>query len=386
MRNIYFDNAASTPPSKAVVERYVSVLQEYYANPSSLSVLGLEAENVIHCARETIAKTLGALPEEIYFTSGGTESNNWAVYGTAYGYHRSGKHIITSATEHPAVTEPFRRLEELGFEVTFLPVDEKGYVTAEALSEALRPDTILVSIIAINNETGTIQDLQTLGKLIKTQNPKTLFHVDAVQAYGKYAVAAHKWNIDLLSASGHKFHAPKGLGFLYMRKGLKVQPLLLGGGQQKGQRSGTENAAGAAALAQAAAEAYGHLEENSRHVLALKRAMLEGGSAIPEVSLNGDCLEKASPYVLNLSFSGVRSEVLLHALEEQHIFVSAGSACDSHKKRHSAVLTAMGMSPAQIEGSLRFSFSKYNTLEEVEACVAVLKQVVPVLRRYQRKG
>lgn len=382
---VYFDNAASAPPSPTVTKRFVEVLTEHYANPSSLSERGMRADQVIQESRQVIADTLGALPEEIYFTSGGTESDNWAIFGTALGYRREGKHILTSATEHPAVAEPFRRLGEEGYEVEVLPVDERGYVLPETLAAALRPDTILVSIIAANNETGCVQDLEALGKAIRQKAPQALFHVDAVQAYGKMRLPVHRWGIDLLSASGHKFHTPKGLGFLYIKKGKKVQPLLWGGGQQSGKRSGTENAAGAAALAQAAREAYDGLEAHAEQVRAVKETLWNGLQALGGVTLNGPGLAEASPYVLNVGFENIRSETLLHALEARGVLVSAGSACDSHKKRHSATLTAMGLRGDRLEGSVRFSFSRYNTVAEAEECLGVLNEVVPFLRRYNRR-
>jgi cysteine desulfurase len=382
---IYFDNAATTQTSPAVAEKLADMLCNEFANPASVSKLGLLAEKEIRKSADCLSRGIHAKPEEIYFTSGGTEGDNWAVFGTAAGYHRRGKHLITTQTEHPAVKNPMKALEEQGYEVTWLGVDEKGYVDVEELKNAIRPDTILVSIILVNNETGIIQDVQKLGSIIKEKNSAILFHVDAVQAFGKYPIDVQKMKIDMLTMSGHKIHGPKGTGMLYMKNGLHVKPLLLGGGQQKGQRAGTENAPGAAALAMAAEACFQDMDKNAAHVLQIKKALQEGiFSSIEDVRVNGDSLEKASPYVLNMTFAGVRSEVLLHALEQEDIYVSAGSACDSKKKTGSAVLTAMGYSFEEIEGTIRFSFSRYNTVEEAELCVEKLKKIVPFLRKYNR--
>lgn len=384
---VYFDNAASTKALPAVAEKFTEVLLSTYANPSSGSRLGMEAENVIKDSAQTLARLVNAQsPQEIFFTSGGTESNNWAVFGTAKGYNRSGKHIITTQIEHPAIALPFKALEEEGYEVEYLPVDAKGYVNMEALKSAVRKDTILVSAILINNEIGTVQDVECMGKVIKGVNPNTLYHVDAVQAFGKYKIDVRKCNIDLLSASGHKFNAPKGLGFLYMKSGLKVKPMMFGGGQQRGQRPGTENAAGAAALALAAEEGYKNLDESTQKVRALKKYLAQGIlNTIQDTAISGEDIEKASPYVLNVVFKNLRSPVLLNALEDKGIFVSAGSACNSKKKVQSSVLEAIGLVEEDIQGSIRFSFSRFNTLEEADICLDVLKEIVPMLRRFYRK-
>ncbi len=382
---IYFDNAATTRALPSVAEKLANMLCDDFANPASISKLGLMAEKEIRKSGDILSRGIRCKPEEVYFTSGGTEGDNWAIFGTAEGYHRRGKHLITTKTEHPAVKNPMKALEEKGYEVTWLGVNRHGYVDEEELKNAIRPDTILVSIILINNETGTIQDVQQLGKVIKEKNPATLFHVDAVQAFGKYPIDVQKMKIDMLTMSGHKIHGPKGVGMLYLKNGLHVKPLLLGGGQQKGQRAGTENAPGAAALAIAAEDCFKNMEGSTSHVLQVKQVLQEGILAsISDVRINGDTLDKASPYVLNITFAGVRSEVLLHSLEQEDIFVSAGSACDSKKKTGSAVLTAMGYSFEEIEGTIRFSFSRFNTVEEAEICVEKLKKIVPFLRKYNR--
>lgn len=381
---IYFDNAATTKALPEVAEKMTYMLCENFGNPASVSVMGLEVEKEIRKAANILANGIRAKEEEIFFTSGGTEGDNWAIYGTAEGYARAGKHLITTKIEHPAVTNPMKALQEKGYDVTWLSVDEKGHISLEELEQAIRPDTILVSVILVNNETGTIQDAEAIGKLIKQKNPNTLFHIDAVQAFGKYPIDVQKMKVDLLTMSGHKIHGPKGVGMLYMRKGLKVRPLLLGGGQQKGQRAGTENGAGVAALGVAAETAFAHMQQNLAHIKEVKKTLLDGILEMPDTQLNGDDLEQASPYVLNVTFKGVRSEVLLHSLESKGIFVSAGSACDSRKKIGSPVLTAMGLPFAEIEGAVRFSFCRYNTVEEAKECLQVLKETVPFLRRMNR--
>ncbi len=277
-----------------------------------------------------------------------------------------------------------KKLEEDGAEVTWLSVDRQGHISLAELEAAIRPDTVLVSVILVNNETGTVQDAAAIGKLIKEKNPQTLFHLDAVQAFGKYPIDVEKMKADLLTMSGHKIHGPKGTGILFMRKGLKVKPLMLGGGQQRGQRPGTENGPGAAALGVAADAAFSSQKESIEAVREVKKILLDGILAMPDTQLNGDGLDAASPYVLNVTFKGLRSEVLLHALESKGIVVSAGSACDSKKKVGSPVLTAMGLPFAEIEGAVRFSFCRHNTAEEARECLKVLEELVPFLRKYNR--
>ena len=312
---IYFDNAATTRALPAVAEKMSTMLCEQYGNPASVSAMGLAAEKEIRNAAEIIARGIHCKYDEVFFTSGGTEGDNWAIYGTAEGYKRQGQHFITTEIEHPAVKNPMKLLEEKGAEVTWLKVDRQGHISLEELANAIRPDTVLVSTILVNNETGTVQDAAAIGKLIKEKNPQCLYHVDAVQAFGKYPIDVEKMKIDLLTMSGHKIHGPKGVGMLYMRKGLKVKPLMLGGGQQRGQRPGTENGPGAAALGVACDEAFKSMKESIAHVREVKQTLLEGILALPDTQLNGDSLEEASPYVLNVTFKGLRSEVLLHALE-----------------------------------------------------------------------
>ncbi len=383
---VYFDNAASTKILPEAAQKMVEVMTDYYANPGASSVMGVEADNILKSSAKTISKLINADEKEIYFTSGGTEGDNWAIFGTAKGLKRRGKHIITTVIEHPAVSMPFKVLEEEGYEVTFLPVDEKGYINIEELKNAVREDTILVSIILINNEIGTIQNAEEIGKAIKEKNSNTLFHIDAVQAFGKYRIDVKKFKCDMLSVSAHKFNGPKGVGFFYMKKGVNVKPVLYGGGQQNNMRPGTENAAGAAAMAVAAEESYKNLEETNKYVFEIKKRIANRVlNEIEDTFINGDTIEKSSPYVLNIGFKNLRSEVLLHALEEKNVVVSAGSACNSRKKVQSSVLGALGLEDDDIQGSIRFSFSRFNTLEEADICVEALKETVPFLRRFNRK-
>ena len=382
---IYFDNAATTRAADEVAERVRYMLLENFGNPSAQSMMGVRAENELNDARKIMAKSINALPEEIYFTSGGTEDDNWAIFGTAEGYKRSGKHMITTSIEHPAVAEPMERLRQKGWEVTVLDVDKNGYIDLDALRDSIREDTVLVSIILVNNEVGTIQDASAVGKLIKEKNPKTLFHVDAVQAFGKYPIDVRKMGIDMLSMSGHKIHGPKGVGFFYMKKGLKVRPIIYGGGQERGQRSATENTPGIVGLAKAVELAMENMDASHEKVMEVKRTLAEGILRdIPKTHINGPSIEEASPYVLNVSFNGLRSEVLLHALEEKEIYVSAGSACSSKKKGGSHVLRSLGLSEERIEGAIRFSFCRYNTVDEAAACLEILKEKTAFLRKYMR--
>ena len=380
----YFDNSATTRCYPEVAEIVAKTMLEDFGNPSAMHKKGVEAEQYVRRSAKTLAGLLKVSEKEILFTSGGTESNNLAVIGTALANRRSGSHIITTAVEHAAVGQPAARLEEMGFEVTYLPVDGRGVVSLDALSEALRPDTILVSTMYVNNEVGAVMPVEKIGALVHEKSPKALYHVDAIQAFGKYRIAPKKLGIDLLSVSGHKIHGPKGVGFLYIRSGAKIQPQILGGGQQGGMRSGTDNVPGIAGLGVAAEKIYTDFEQKTEHLYQLKERMAAGLSSLEHVKINGMALREGAPQILSVSFIGVRSEVLLHTLEERGIYVSAGSACSSHKRKASGTLTAMGMEPQQIESTVRISFSEENTFEEVDYCLEVLREVLPMLRRYAR--
>ncbi|MDO4344717.1 MAG: cysteine desulfurase family protein [Eubacteriales bacterium] len=382
----YLDNSATTKCLESVKDIVVKTMTEDFGNPSSKHLKGMQAENYIREAQEKIAATMKVNPKEIYFTSGGTESNNWALLGAALANRRMGNHLITTAVEHAAVLQPMGFLEEMGFCVTYLPVDEQGTVRIEELRKALRPETILVSMMYVNNEVGTVEPVAEAAEIIKAANPRTLFHVDAIQAYGKYRIYPKKLGIDLMSVSGHKIHGPKGSGFLYVSEKARLRPLILGGGQQKGMRSGTENVPGAAGLGEAAAEAYRKFEEKTAHMEMIKRRFVEGVTRLEDVTLQGQTADGGgAPHIVSVSFRGVRSEVLLHALEERGIYVSSGSACSSNKKLPvSTVLKEIGVEKDLLESTVRFSFSAFTTEEEIDYCLEQLQALLPVLRKYRR--
>lgn len=382
---IYLDNSATTRAYPEVAELVKKLMLEDYGNPSALHQKGVEAEQYMRRARETLAKILKAQEKEIYFTSGGTESNNWALIGTALGMRRMGKHIITTQIEHPAVQAPVTFLEEMGFTVTRLGVNREGRIDPEELEQAVTPETILVSVMFVNNEIGTVEPVAEIGERIRKKNPNTVFHVDAIQAFGKFPICPKKMNIDLLSVSGHKFHGPKGIGMLYIREKTRIRPIILGGGQQNDMRSGTDNVPGAAGMALAAKMVYDHLEEYRAHMYRLRDRLIKGLEKMEQVIVHGEKGEQSAPQIVNASFLGVRSEVLLHTLESEGIYVSAGSACSSHKRAGSPTLTAIGASRAEMESAVRFSFSEKNTEEEIDRTLEVLNRVVPVLRRFTRK-
>lgn len=387
MEEIYFDNAATSQPSAMVIEKMTQVLSKDYGNPSSLHLKGLEAEKHIRNTSQILSSLLKVGEDEIIYTSGGTESNNLAIIGIAQSYHRRGKHIITSKIEHPSVYYAMKYLEEEGFEISYLENDSKGYIDLNQLKKEIREDTILVSIMHVNNEIGTIQPIAEIGEIIKKINPGTVFHVDGVQSFGKLLLMPKKWNIDLLSISAHKFHGPKGIGALYKNKKVRLKSLLYGGGQQKGLRSGTENVPGIVGLGIAAEEIYQELDDNNRHILSLKKMLWEGlSSHIDDVYLNGPDLEDGAPNIINILFKNIKGEVLLHALEDKKIYVSTGSACSSNQPHLSQTLKSLGLSDEEVQSSLRFSFSKYNTEEEVKNCIQALKDIVPILRRFKAGG
>ncbi len=382
----YLDNSATTRVTDSVRDVVVRTMTEDFGNPSSKHRKGLEAEHYLRDAREKIAKTLKVNEKEIYFTSGGTESDNWAILGAAAANRRAGMHIITSAVEHAAVLMPVHALEEQGYRITILPVDAHGRIRLEDLEAALCEDTILVSIMAVNNEVGTIQPITEAGALIKKKCPQAVFHVDAVQAYGKYRIYPKRQGIDLLSVSGHKLHGPKGIGFLYVREGVRLQPLILGGGQQKGMRSGTDNVPGAAGLAQAAVDAFALLDTDHERMLSLKARLMDGLSLLPDVVIHSQEGEQSAAHIVSAAFVGVRSEVLLHALEERGIYASSGSACSSNKKLPvSPVLKEMHLPKEQLESTLRFSFCRFTAEEEIDYTLEVLRELLPMLRRFTRR-
>ncbi len=381
---IYLDNSATTRCSEAVREIVVKTMTGDYGNPSSMHTLGVEAEQYVKEASAAIAKTLRCQEKEIVFTSGGTESNNLAILGSAMANKRRGKHLITTGVEHPSVKNAMRFLEEQGFEVTWLPVNEYGEISTEDLKAALREDTVLVSMMMVNNEIGALEPVEAAGKLIHEKCPQTLFHVDAIQAYGKFKIVPKRMHIDLLSVSGHKIHGPKGVGFLYIREKTKIRPISFGGDQQKGMRSGTVNVPGIAGLGTAAREIYENFEEHTEQLYRLKEYFAGRLLTLKDVKINGRTGRDSAPHILNASFPGVRSEVLLHALEERGIYVSAGSACSSNHPSVAGTLAAIGLDAAHQESALRFSFNFHTTKEELDETYQALAELLPVLRRYRR--
>lgn len=382
---VYLDNSATTRCSERACGLMVELLTKDYGNPSSLHMKGVEAERYIDEAKKKIAKTMKVSPKEIFFTSGGTESNNLAIIGAAMAYRRAGQHIITTSIEHASVLAPMQFLEEQGFSVTYLPVDQHGVISLEELRDAVREDTILVSLMQVNNEVGAVEPIAEAAAIIKEINPNTRIHVDAIQAYGKMAVTPKAWNIDLLSVSGHKIHGPKGTGFLWVRERTKLKPQMLGGGQQKGMRSGTENVPAIAGMAEAAAECYEDLAGHAEYLYRLREHFIEGVHRLAETSVNGREDRNGAPHIVSVSFAGVRSEVLLHALEERGIYVSAGSACSSNKPAVSRTLQGIGVKQELLDATLRFSFSVYNTQEDIDAALRALEELLPALRRFTRR-
>lgn len=382
---VYFDNSATTRCYDSVKDIVVKAMTEDFGNPSAMHLKGVEAEKYIKSSAESLARLLKVQEKEILFTSGGTESDNLALIGATFANKRSGNHIITTSVEHPAVSQPALFLQEQGFEVTYLPVDSRGVVKMDALKAVLREDTILVSVMYVNNEVGAVMPVEEIAALVHEKSPRALFHVDAIQAFGKYRIYPKKMGIDLLSVSGHKIHGPKGVGFLYINEKAKIQPQILGGGQQGGMRSGTDNVPGIAGLGTAAVEIYKNLEENVENMYRLKEHIAQGLEKIGDIRINGMDLREGAPQILSISVMGVRSEVLLHSLEERGIYVSAGSACSSHKRKPSATLAAMGMSKDQIESTVRLSFCEENTIEEADYFLQVMGELVPMLRRYSRR-
>ena len=385
LTEVYLDNSATTRCSERAKDLMVKVLMEDYGNPSSLHMKGVEAENYIKEAKKKIAKTLKVDEKEILFTSGGTESNNTALIGAALANKRAGNHIITTSIEHASVSAVTGYLEELGFRVTYLKVDADGIISLDELREAVCEDTILVSMMMVNNEIGAVEPIEEAIKVIKEKNPNTLVHVDAIQAYGKYRIFPKKLGIDMLSVSGHKIHAPKGTGFLFIKDKTKVKPLIYGGGQQKGMRSGTENVPGVAALGEAAKEIYENFEEKIDHLYQIKQRFVEGVLKIEGVSVNGKTGRDSAPQIVSVSIDGVRSEVMLHTLEDRKIYVSAGSACSSNKPSVSHTLANIGLKGGLLDSTIRFSFSVHTTEEEIDYALEVMNEVVPKLRRYTRK-
>lgn len=382
-REIYLDNSATTKSAPEVNAAVLDAFAHSYGNPSSLHRLGMQAEKVFAGAKKTLAQCLSVTEQEIYLTSGGTESSNIAILGAAEANKRRGKHIICTGVEHPAVFETVKSLEAKGFETTVLGVDETGHISVEEFAAALKPDTILVCVMHVNNEVGAVMPVEALKLIMKKKSPHALLFVDAVQSFGKIAVKPAKWGVDLLSASAHKIHGPKGVGVLYVKKGVRIVPVQFGGHQQGGLRSGTENVPGAAGFGVAAAMAAEQMERSYAHVQMLKERLQCGIlDKIGQVVVNGG--GELLPYILNVSFLGVKAEILLHALESRGIYVSTGSACSSNAPAPSRTLLAMGKNKKEIEGAVRFSFSRENTAEEIDYTIETLLREVAEIRKYVR--
>ena len=410
-KEVYLDNSATTRVFPEVVRLMDKIYLEEYGNPSSMHHKGVEAETEIRRAKETLAGILKCQPKNLYFTSCGSESDNIAIIGGALANCRQGRHLVTTRIEHPAVLESMKYLESQGFTVTYLPVDVNGHVSAEQVRDAVREDTILVSIMFTNNEIGAVEPVAEIGAAIKEKNPHTLFHVDAVQAFGKEEILPRKMHIDFLAASGHKIHAPKGVGLLYVADGVKVRNLIFGGGQQNGLRSGTENVAGIAGMALAAQMLYGNLAAEREQLFAMKEHFIlrmrelenvrfngipalsapgeantspQESAAVPAEELSAS-IRTTAPQVLSLTVPGVRAEVLLHALEDRNIYVSSGSACSSNRPHLSETLKAIGVHGDELDSTIRLSTSVMNTMEDMDAAADALLSIVPMLRRYTRQ-
>ncbi len=381
----YFDNSATTRVFDSVRDAVVKTMTEDYGNPSAKHTKGVQAERYIREARTVIAKSLKVQEKEILFTSGGSESNNMALIGTALANRRAGNHIISSNIEHPSVYNPLGFLEEQGFQVTYLPVDKRGHISLDNLRQALRPETILVSVMYVNNEVGTVEPVEEISRLVKERNPGALFHVDAIQAYGKYDIRPRRQGIDLLSVSAHKLHGPKGVGFLYIDEKVKIKPLIYGGGQQRGLRSGTENVPGIAGMGAAVKEMFTDHGRKLDYLYELKEYASGKLSRLEGVTLNNPPGREGAPQIISASFEGVKSEVLLHALEERGIYVSSGSACSSNHPGISGTLKGVGVRNDLLDSTLRFSFGLFNTKEEIDYAAGVLEELLPALRRFRRK-
>lgn len=376
MQEIYYDNSATTQVCPEALSAAVTAMTTEYGNPSSVHGRGAAAFRCLNESRASLAKAMGVAADELYFTSCGTESNNTAIYGAAISGGKHAKRLLISSIEHPSVDQPAKYLMNRGYQLDFIPVDRSGIVDLEALREKLGEDVALVSIMHVNNETGSIQPLKEVGAAIQELAPQAVFHVDAVQSFARLPLELKAWHADACTISGHKIHAPKGIAALWLRKGSRVQALLRGGGQEHGMRSGTENMPGILALAAAAEQACVNMEQNAAQMRAVRQRLLAGlQEELPDVVVNSP--EQGAAHILNLSFLGTRSEVLLHYLEQNKLFVSSGSACTSKSSKGSHVLEAMNLSSDLVDSALRFSFSRFNTLEEAERAISI---IVPAVR------
>lgn len=381
---VYLDNSATTKCFDSAKDMMVTVLTKDYGNPSSMHLKGVQGEEYIKYTKEVIAKVLKVNEKEIYFTSGGTEADNLALIGAAMANRRMGMHLITTSIEHPAILQTMAHLEKQGFHVTYLPVDKNGRVCLKDLQNAITRETILISMMQVNNEIGAIEPIEEAAALIKRINPKIIFHVDAVQGFGKVKLLPKRAGVDMLSVSGHKIHGPKGIGFLYVNENVKIWPTMFGGGQQKGIRPGTENVPAIAGLGKATETLFQDFEKDVAHLYDIKEMFVEALSTFADVSINGLTGIDSAPHIVSVSVKGVRSEVLLHALEDRGVYVSAGSACASNKPMPSATLKAIGIEKELLDCTIRFSFSVFTTEEEIKYAIMALQELLPMLRRYTR--
>ena len=390
----YLDNAATTRPFQEVRDIMMRTLDFDFGNPSSKHTLGIEAEEYVEAAREKIAASLKVKAGNIVFTSGGTESNNQALIGSALALSRKGKHLITTCFEHASVYNPMEFLRSRGYEITYLPVDSLGHVDPEVLKGEIRPDTTIVSIMIVNNEIGSVLDVAALSKAAKEVNPEILFHVDAIQGYGKVPIYPKKMGIDMLSVSGHKIHGPKGSGFLYIADGVRNLPIIYGGEQQKNRRSGTENVPAIAGFGKAV-EIYFHdhaehiekMYANKERFIKLIDEKIEGATvnALDRSLPLSEAVRATAPHIVSVSFEGIKAEVLLHALEDEEIYVSSGSACSSNHPGISGALKAIGVRKDLLDSTLRFSFGLFTEGEEIDKAVGALERLLQVYRKYTRK-
>ncbi|MDO4581844.1 MAG: cysteine desulfurase family protein [Bacillota bacterium] len=386
--SIYFDNSATTLVSEKAAAAALRAMREDYGNPSSLHRLGVAAQHALNQARAELAALLRVNAGELYFNSGGSEGDNTVLFGAAQALRRRGQRIIISAIEHPAVAEAAKRLAAQGFDVCHAPVDSCGVVDVAALSALANEQTILVSVMQVNNEVGSIQPLAEIGAAVKQAAPQALFHIDAVQGFGRVPVDVQGWRADALTVSGHKIHAPKGVGLLWLRKGARIAPYLLGGGQERGLRSGTENVPGVMALAAAAEELFPRLAANAACMAEIKEYLATTlRERIDGCALNGPPPgdRHSAPHILNMSFAGLKSEVLLHSLEARGLYAGSGSACSSHSDKGSPVLKAMRLPAERIDSALRFSFCPYNTMDEARQAAEIVIEEATALRQLYGK-
>lgn len=380
----YMDYAATTPPHPEVARTIADIMSLHYGNPSSLHILGEQSEQLLKKAREVCAGVLQVKPAEIVFTSGATESNNAAIKGAALQFMNRGKHLITTEIEHPSVYECCRQLESLGWEVTYLPVDERGQVTPEQVCAAVRSDTVLVSVMHVNNEVGSIEPVEEIGQRLKQEHPRVLFHVDGVQGFGKVSLSLQDSGIDLYSLSAHKLRGPKGIGLLYVREGIKLLPLLAGGGQEAGRRSGTENIPYIIGMAKALRLANEGQREMAERLRRLQAALIHGISDLPKLLLNST--PQGAPHIIHFSYPGMKAEAMLHMLEEEGFLVSTKSACSSKKSEPSRVLLAMGRSMEEASTGIRISLGEEHTEQDIEQFLAALRKAVARMEDLKGRG